>query len=145
MRALRLLALLVAVSAGVSGCSWGSGTSAATGGLSSSTSRAPGGTDACAEVRLGIDAFNQGDFSGTVDHFTRAVPLARAQVSAHDTKAAEQLLAAVTYYAHLAPQDYPRASLSSPEFAQYKQITLGQCEADQPLRTASPSPSGLPA
>ena len=82
---------------------------------------------ACAEVRAGIDAFNAGDFAGTVDHFLRALPLARAQASTKPSRAADDLLEAVTYYAQLAPEDYLQSAASSPRFAKYKAITLGQC------------------
>ena len=85
------------------------------------------GTPACTQVRAGIDAFNAGDFAGTVGHFVRALPLARAQAGARPSKAADDLLEAVTYYAELAPDDYPQSAASSSEFAKYKAITLGQC------------------
>lgn len=84
-------------------------------------------TSACAKVVAGINAFNQGDFEGTVAHFEDAVPLAEAEVEALGTPAADDLLEAIEYYADLAPADYPAASLSSPAFARYQAITLGQC------------------
>jgi hypothetical protein len=100
---------------------------------------------ACAEVRAGIDAFNAGEFRGTVDHFKAAVPLARDQADANPSQAAEDLLEAVTYYAELAPEDYPESARSSPEFAKYKTITLGQCvSATEPLKGSTNSP-GVPA
>jgi hypothetical protein len=86
-------------------------------------------TPACAEVRAGIDAFNAGDFERTVQHFRTAVPLARRQAAADSSSSAKDLLAAVRYYAGLAPDDYLTSAASSPEFAQYKAITLGQCAA----------------
>jgi len=93
---------------------------------------APAGTDACAEVRAGIDAFNVGEFEETVEHFVAAVPLAAAQLDRTESIAGEDLLEAVRYYAELAPDDYPAAALTSPEFAKYKQITLSQCGSPQP-------------
>lgn len=83
-------------------------------------------TKACAEVRAGIDAFNATDYQGTVDRFRRAVPLARAQARSDPSRAADDLVAAVEYYAALPAEDYP-GSATSPEFAKYKAITLGQC------------------
>jgi hypothetical protein len=86
-------------------------------------------TPACGEVRAGIDDFNVGDFQGTVGHFRTAVPLARKQAASDGTTAARQLLEAVRYYAELAPDDYLSSAASSPQFARYKAITLGQCVA----------------
>ena len=57
--------------------------------------------------------------------FERAVPLAVSQLDG--TRASRQLVAAVRYYADLAPDDYPAAAQESAEFATYKAITLGQC------------------
>jgi hypothetical protein len=85
-------------------------------------------TPACVEVRAGIDAFNAGDFDGTVQHFRTALPLARRQAAADSSASARDLLAAVRYYAELAPGDYLTSSATSPDFAKYKAITLGQCE-----------------
>ena len=90
---------------------------------------------ACDEVRAGIDAFNEGDFEGTVEHFEAALPLAKAQDDGSETAA--DLVDAVQYYAELAPADYPEAARSSQEFLEYKNITLGQCrpagdESDDP-------------
>ncbi len=82
---------------------------------------------ACVEVRAGIRAFNAGDFAETVAHFEVALPLARAQARTEGSAQAEDLLEAVRYYAELAPEDYPEAARSSPEFVRYKAITLGQC------------------
>lgn len=100
------------------------------------------GTAACVEVRAGIDAFNRGDLTGTVAHFSKAVPLARAQ--ADDSQGAADLVEAVEYYAALPPQRYPKAALRSPAFARYKTITLGQCVAASttPLQSPSASDSG---
>jgi hypothetical protein len=80
---------------------------------------------ACEQVRTGIDAFNLGDYDGTVEHFEAAVPLAEEQDDG-STKAS-QLIEAVRYYAALDAEAYPEAARSSPEFARYKAITLGQC------------------
>ncbi len=82
-------------------------------------------SQACEEVRTGIEAFNLGDYDGTVEHFEAAVPLAEEQ-DAGSTKASE-LIEAVRYYAALDAEAYPEAARSSPEFAKYKAITLGQC------------------
>jgi hypothetical protein len=80
---------------------------------------------ACDEVRAGIDAFNLGDFGGTVEHFEAALPLAEAQDDGSET--AGDLVDAVRYYAELRPGRYPDAARSSPDFARNKAITLGQC------------------
>lgn len=92
-------------------------------------------------VRAGINAFNAGDFSITVDQFRKALPLARAQAQDNPSKAAEDLVEAITYYAELAPEDYPQSAVSSPEFLRYKAITLGQCVGGvAPLDGESESP-----
>lgn len=80
---------------------------------------------ACEEVRAGIDAFNAGDYAETVKRFEAARPLAVAQDDG--SKAASQLIEAVGFYAELAPGLYPDAARTSPLFAKYKAITLGQC------------------
>ena len=91
---------------------------------------------ACDEVRAGIDAFNQGDFEGTVEHFEDALPLATAQDDGSES--AGDLVEAVQYYADLAPADYPEAARSSAEFLKYKNITLGQCRPVGSEDTESP-------
>lgn len=99
-------------------------------------------TKACAEVRAGIDAFNSGDFETTVEHFRLAVPLARTQARSDPSPSADDLVAAVTYYAELAPADYPESAHSSSEFAQNKEITLGQCvTGTNPLEESTQPPS----
>lgn len=90
------------------------------------------GTTACEEVVAGIADFNAGDFAGTVVHFEAAVPLAESEAEATPGQQADDLLEAVRYYAELAPEAYQEASLSSPEFAKYKEITLRQCASDSP-------------
>lgn len=113
---------------------------------SPSASAAPGRpevseTEACSAVRAGINAFNAGDFSITVDQFRKALPLARAQAEDNPSKAADDLVEAITYYAELAPEDYPQSAVSSPEFLRYKAITLGQCVGGgAPLDGESESP-----
>ena len=87
----------------------------------------PATTDACAEVRAGIGAFNDGDLETTVERFRQAVPLAVAQAEKDDSKEAADLVEAVKYYADLDPSAYPEAARSSADFAKYKAITLGQC------------------
>jgi len=82
-------------------------------------------SQACEEVRIGIDAFNVGEFDETVAHFEEALPLAEEQDDG--SAVAGQLVEAVRYYAELDAGDYPEAARSSPEFAKYKAITLGQC------------------
>lgn len=82
-------------------------------------------SDACEEVRTGIAAFNDGDYDGTVEHFELAVPLAEAQDDG--STMAGRLIEAVRYYAELDSERYPEAARTSPEFAKYKAITLGQC------------------
>ena len=89
------------------------------------------GRSACDEVVAGINAFNAGDFDETVARFEQAVPLAEAEDAATGTLASADLLEAVRYYAELAPEDYPEASLTSRDFATYKAITLGQCLSGQ--------------
>ncbi|PUA80361.1 hypothetical protein C7S10_14640 [Nocardioides currus] len=82
-------------------------------------------SEACDEVRQGIDAFNLGRYDETVEHFENAVPLAEEQDDG--SEAASQLVEAVRYYADLAAGLYPEAARTSPDFAKYKAITLGQC------------------
>ncbi len=82
-------------------------------------------TEACAEVRAGIDAFNEGDLDETVRHFELAVPLAKELVA--EDEAADTLLGAIEYYATLPPEEYQAAS-PSPEFQRNKAITLTLCE-----------------
>ncbi len=93
---------------------------------------ATAGTSACDEVVAGIDAFNLSDFDETVASFERALPLAEAEDAAAGTQASADLLEAVQYYAALPAEDYLNASATSPDFAKYKAITLGQCASDQP-------------
>jgi hypothetical protein len=101
----------------------------------------PSATKVCAEVRAGVDAFNTGDFQGTVDHFRRAVPLAEQQARTDSTDEADALLEAVRYYADLAPGDYPSSAASSSEFAKYKLITLSLCVSPEtPLEIPTESP-----
>ncbi len=82
-------------------------------------------SEACDEVRSGIEAFNTGEFDETVEHFEEALPLAEGQDDG--SVLAGQLIEAVRYYAELDAELYPEAARSSPEFAKYKAITLGQC------------------
>jgi len=82
-------------------------------------------SEACEEVRTGIAAFNVGEFDETVEHFEEALPLAEEQDDG--SVQASQLIEAVRYYAELDAELYPEAARSSPEFAKYKAITLGQC------------------
>lgn len=82
-------------------------------------------SEACEEVRSGIEAFNVGEFDETVEHFEEALPLAEEQDDG--SVLASQLIEAVRYYAELDVELYPEAARSSPEFAKYKAITLGQC------------------
>jgi hypothetical protein len=84
--------------------------------------------ETCAEVRSGIDAFNEKNYTGTVDHFRKARPLARRYAELSDDKKADDLLEAVEYYAYLPAEEYPRAFANSRRFLEYKKITLGQCE-----------------
>ncbi len=119
VRTLGLVAALVLLA---SGCAAGGEASKA----ESRAGSAPGAT-ACDEVVAGIDAFNLGDFSSTVRHFRAAVPLAEAEARDDDSQEAADLVDAVHYYADLPAEDYLEAADSSPEFAKYKEITLGQC------------------
>ena len=84
--------------------------------------------ETCSEVRSGIEAFNQKDYPGTVDHFTKARPLAKRYAELSDETKADELLEAVEYYADLPAEEYPRAFANSRRFLEYKKITLGQCE-----------------
>lgn len=96
----------------------------------------PSDTPACAEVRAGIAAFNEGDYEETIERFVAAVPLAEEQLDG--SAAADDLLEAVRWYAELPAEDYPEAAISSPEFATYKAITLGQCDPAVPTQTEPP-------
>ena len=128
MRTLVATAVTVVVVVLVGGCS-GAGESAG------SDDRPDAGTaeedvavvdsEACEEVRTGIAAFNEGDYDGTVEHFEAALPLAEARDDGSEM--AGDLVEAVRYYAELEAEEYPEAARSSPEFAKYKAITLGQC------------------
>ena len=82
-------------------------------------------SEACEEVRTGIEAFNLGDYEGTVEHFETALPLVEGQDDG--SRQAMDLVEAVRYYAELDAEQYPEAARSSPAFAKYKAITLGQC------------------
>lgn len=93
-------------------------------------------SEACDEVRAGIDAFNVGEFDETVKHFQAALPLAEEQDDG--SVLASQLIEAVRYYAELDAELYPNAARSSPEFAKYKAITLGQCVAGDDETPESP-------
>lgn len=93
-------------------------------------------SEACAEVRSGIDAFNDGRFDETVEHFQKALPLAEEQDDG--SVPAGQLVEAVRYYAELEPDRYSEAARSSPDFLKYKNITLGQCVADDEGTPDSP-------
>jgi hypothetical protein len=122
------VATAIAVVALSSGCTVAGGPSASEPGASQTT--APPDVPvvdsaACEEVRTGIEAFNLGDYDGTVEHFEAAVPLAEEQDDGSTT--ASELIEAVRYYATLDADAYPEAARSSPEFARYKAITLGQC------------------
>jgi hypothetical protein len=94
-------------------------------------------SEACEEVRTGIEAFNLGDYDGTVLHFEAALPLAERQDDG--SEAAMDLVEAVRYYAELDAELYPEAARTSPEFAKYKAITLGQC---MPVGSEAPESSG---
>lgn len=83
----------------------------------------------CAEVRAGIDAFNQGDLEETVSRFKDALPLAEAAAEEEPSRMADDLLEAVEYYAELPAEDYP-AAVETPDFEKYKQITLSQCAGE---------------
>ncbi len=93
-------------------------------------------SEACEEVRTGIDAFNVGEFDETVEHFEKALPLAEEQDDG--SVLASQLIEAVRYYAELDVELYPEAARSSPEFAKYKAITLGQCMLGEDETPESP-------
>lgn len=94
-------------------------------------------SEACDEVRAGIDAFNTGGYAETVEHFRAALPLAEKQDDG--SALASQLIEAVRYYAELEAGLYPDAARSSPQFAKYKAITLGQC---LPVGGGTPEPPG---
>ena len=85
--------------------------------------------ETCFEVRSGIDAFNEKNYTGTVDHFIKARPLAKRYAELSDDKKADDLLEAVEYYADLPAKEYPRAFANSRRFLEFKRITLGQCES----------------
>ncbi len=81
----------------------------------------------CAEVRKGVDAFNDHDYAGTASHFRKAIAPATAFAKTTSASDADDLLNAVRYYAGLQPHEYPEAARTSSDFAKYKSITLGQC------------------
>lgn len=85
---------------------------------------------ACDAVNAGIDAFNAGDFDKTIASFVKAKEPAKAFADKSESSEADDLVAAVDYYATLPADDYPEASASSKDFAKYKAITLGQCATD---------------
>ncbi|MGA8987165.1 hypothetical protein [Aeromicrobium sp.] len=87
-------------------------------------------TKTCAEVRKGIDLFNQKDYAGTVASFKKARITATVYATISDEPEADALLDAVEYYANLAPADYPEAARTSASFARNKAITLNQCAPD---------------
>lgn len=93
-------------------------------------------SEACEEVRAGIDAFNLGEFDETIEHFQVALPLAEEQDDG--SVSAGELIEAVRYYAELDAELYPDAARSSPEFARYKAITLGQCVAGEDVAPETP-------
>ena len=125
------MATALVVSALAGGCTGdseprGSDASPSTGTSESSEAAVPVvDSEACEEVRTGIEAFNLGDYDGTVEHFEAALPLAEAQDDGSTT--AGELVEAVRYYAELDADDYLEAARTSPEFAKNKAITLGQC------------------
>lgn len=94
----------------------------------------------CAEVLAGIDEFNRQDYSGTVEHFEKARPIARAYVEASSEPEARALLEAVTYYADLPPESYPQAARTSEHFARHKAVTLSQCAAAEPMDATPDTP-----
>lgn len=94
-------------------------------------------SEACDEVRGRIAAFNVGEFDETVKHFQAALPPAEEQDDG--SVLASELIEAVRYYAELSAELYPNAARSSPEFAKYKAITLGQCVAGD---DETPEPPG---
>ncbi len=127
-------AVAAAVLVLVAGCTGGGASEddaapAATGSEPAAPSVSPPGEDGdtCAEVRAGIDAFNEGDYDETVARFEAALPLAEAAADRSENRAADLLLEAVVYYAELPAEDYLDAAASSPDFQRYKAITLGQC------------------
>ncbi|WP_297740174.1 hypothetical protein [Nocardioides sp.] len=77
--------------------------------------------------RAGIDAFNAAEYGETVEHFQAALPPAEEQDDG--PVPVSELIEAVRYYAELDAKLYPEAARSSPEFAKYQAITLGQCVA----------------
>ena len=83
----------------------------------------------CAEVRSGIDAFNEKDYDATVDHFEKATVFAKRYAELSEEKKADDLLEAVEYYATLPAEDYRDAFANSPRFLRYKSVTLGQCDS----------------
>ena len=93
-------------------------------------------SEACAEVRSGIEAFNLGELDETVEHFEKALPLAEERDDG--SRPASQLIEAVRYYAELDAEDYPEAARTSSDFAKYKAITLGQCMSAELEQTESP-------
>ncbi len=142
MRTGALVVLLAVVAAG---CTTGTDDdrddSGPTPPASSPSVRLLSGTEACAEVRAGIDAFNEGDLEETVRHFEKAVPLAEDLVA--DGEDADTLLGAIEYYAALPPEEFQQAS-PSPDFQRNKAITLTLCAYGAGPR-GEPSDDSVPA
>lgn len=119
------------------GCAFGSDSDGADDRPSSSPAEvAVIDSEACEEVRSGIEAFNLGELDETVEHFEKALPLAEERDDGSED--ASDLIEAVRYYAELDTEDYPEAARSSADFAKYKAITLGQCSSAELEQTESP-------
>jgi hypothetical protein len=143
--AVALIALLGGCAGGGSDGSDGSdgGESSADSASPAPESSAPSSPDvpvvdsaACEEVRNGIDAFNRGEYDETVERFEEALLLAQSQDDG--SARAGRLVEAVRYYAELDADEYLEAARSSPDFAKYKAITLGQCASGDGEAPESP-------
>ncbi len=100
------------------------------------------GTEVCAKVRAGVDAFNLGDIEGTLAEFADAVPLAEQLAEDEPSTDADILLEAVRYYAAIPADEYVEASQTSSDFLRYKEYTLNECHAGGPV---DPGDTGVPA
>lgn len=131
-------ALLAALAWSASGCAIGVLDDSGEDGSSEPGAGRDPGTAACAEVKAGVDAFNEGDFTESVARFRAAVPLAEERAEEYPSRRADLLLEAVRWYADLPPEDYPEASRESERFARYQRITLAQCVVGSPGDEDSP-------
>lgn len=83
--------------------------------------------DTCLEVRAGVASYNAQDLEGVQPHFVRAEVPAKRYAKESSSKAADDLLEAVRFFADVPPSDYSKDAASLKLFEKYKAITLGDC------------------